>query len=152
MPYWRKVLPYLFVVLPCIYLWYFSYIFGILPYIYSWGICGLFICRVVVHMFVVFSVYIYIYLDYCRKAHTGIYICGIIRVYIFGLLPQTDTYLWYCHIHIGRASVDIFVMLPQYLTHWRYIGCIVVYICFRRKSQIFTIQAVFYCYGKYQFN
>lgn len=96
--------------------------------------------------------YIYIYLDYCRKAHTGIYICGIIRVYIFGLLPQTDTYLWYCHIHIGRASVDIFVILPQYLTHCRYIGCIVVYICFRRKSQIFTIQAFFFCYGKYQFN
>lgn len=108
MPYWRKVLPYLFVVLPCIYLWYFSYIFGILPYIYSWGICGLFICRVVVHMFVIFSVYIY----------------------IFGLLPQGAyryIYLWYypcIYIWTIAANRYIFVVLPY--TYW---SCFRRYLC-----------------------
>ena len=108
-------------MLPCIYLWYFSYIFGILPYIYLGYLRFIYLSGCRTHVCGIFRIYIYIYLDYCRKAHTGIYICGIIRVYIFGLLPQTDTYLWYCHIHIGRASVDIFVLLPQYLPiYWLY--------------------------------
>lgn len=135
--------------------------------VYIYGIFRIYLgcCRI--YIVGVFAVYLYVGLSYtCLWYFPYIYIFGLLPqgayryiylwyypcIYNFGLLPQTDTYLWYCHIHIGRASVDIFVMLPQYLTHCRYIGSIVVYICFRRKSQIFTIQAFFFCYGKYQFN
>ena len=126
-------------------------------------ICGIFriylgYCRT--YIVGVFEVYSYVGLSYtCLWYFPYIYIyiwtiaARRIQVYIFVVL-SVYIYLDYCRkqIHIGRASVDIFVMLPQYLTHCRYIGCIVVYICFRRKSQIFTIQAFFFCYGKYQFN
>ena len=60
--------------------------------------------------------YIYIYLDYCRKAHTSIYICGIIRVYIFGLLPQTDTY-WSC---FRRYLCHVAAILDALPIYWLY--------------------------------
>lgn len=86
---------YIFVVF-FVYIWdiaVYKYL-GYLRFIYMSG------CRT--HVCGIFR--IYIYLDYCRKAHTGMYICGIIRVYIFGLLPETDTY-------IGIA-IYILVVLP----------------------------------------